>query len=360
LGRSTLEGRIRDSLQAETGFAPLYLEMEIARRLIEAAFEVEFSDMEGISRYDLRFWRGPTEGEVECKSLSADAGRKIHRKDFYRFIDAIGEEITNRAAAGANEILVVTVDDRMPSDTERQARLRSATRRMLAEPSLARTDGQFFNITRESSARLASEARARDFYQCCRDAYGDNCHVSGAMTPEGGCLIVVRSRREDDHSKPLLEALKKAAAQLSATRPGFIAVQFDDIAPADLLLPHLRRRAGILSYYLFHSCRAAHVSATFFCCYGGLTASPRGIGAPAFGIPNPKPTIKLTPEDYSPFLGHVPDAEFAALLGEPPPTEDLRASESTPRIHDAKRSVHSVCNSGLSKPAIARATYRLP
>ena len=133
----------------------------------------------------------------------------------------------------------------------------------------------------------------------------------------------MRSRKEDDHSKPVLEAIKKAATQFSGTRPGFIAVQFDDLRPQDLLLPHLRRNMGLLSYYLFHQCQAEHVAATYFCIFGGLTAFERGIGRPAFAVPNPKLRFQVDPAQYGPFLASLPDAEFARRLGAKPPIENL-------------------------------------
>ena len=80
-GQRVLKGRIRDCLKNETGFAPLHLEVEMAQRLLENGFDVEFSDMEGAGQCDLRFQNETMRGEVEWKSLSADAGRKIHRKD---------------------------------------------------------------------------------------------------------------------------------------------------------------------------------------------------------------------------------------------------------------------------------------
>ena len=73
-GQVRLQGRLRAALAAETGFAPLYLEMEIARRLVDAGCYVEFPDLEGIAQYDLLFSNARVSGEVECKSLSADAG----------------------------------------------------------------------------------------------------------------------------------------------------------------------------------------------------------------------------------------------------------------------------------------------
>ena len=325
-GRNVLEGRIRDALKSDTGFAPLYLEMGVARRLFDAGYEVEFSDTEGVAQFDFRFWKGNARGEVECKSLSCDAGRKIHRKDFYRFVDALGELAVARVASGVKEIVLITLNDRLPAEQRRQNALRKAANRFLSEDALTRMEGDFFVITREGyNPRLeqASFSGHQEFYKICRELYGDNCHVAGPMTPDGVCLVIVRSQHEDDHSDPMLEAMKKATKQFSGKRPAFIAMQFNDIEPADLLLCHMRRRVGILSYHLFQRGDASHVAATFFSSYRGLVVSEKGIGEPAFAIPNSNPAYPIVPEDYAPFIGHIPDGEFARILGEPPPTESI-------------------------------------
>ncbi len=322
VGQIALKGRIRDGLNADTGFAALHLEMQMAAFLLADGFSVEFPDLDGTGRYDIRFTKGETEGEVECKSLSTDGGRKIHRKDFYRFIDALGPGIGARAAGGANEVLLVTVEDRLPADTPKQTALRAAAERILTQPGLDSLAGEFFTITRESyskhlgSAPLSSE---QEFYRACQNAFGDNCHVSGAMNEAGVCLIVVRSRREDDHSKPHLEALKKAASQFSRTRPGFIAVQFDDIGATDLTLPHVRRRAALLSNSLFHQCETAHVAAAYYCGYGTMHLAPEGVGSPAFSCWNPRFSM---PVDGLPFRAGLSNSEFARLLGVGPNATD--------------------------------------
>jgi hypothetical protein len=41
-----LKGRLRDSIKAKTGFAPLYLELDLAQRLMDGGYDVEFADME--------------------------------------------------------------------------------------------------------------------------------------------------------------------------------------------------------------------------------------------------------------------------------------------------------------------------
>jgi hypothetical protein len=280
--------------------------------------------MEGIAGYDFRFWKDNAHGEVECKSVSCDAGRKIHRKDFYRFVDSLGQLTARRTLSGLREVTLVTLNDRLPAEERKQRLLREAATKLLSDDGLQRIDGDFFTITREPySSRLdqALPSGEREFYKVCRELYGDNCHVAGSMTPEGVSLIAVRSLREDDHSAAMLDAMKQAAKQFSATRPGFIAMQFDDIEPADLLLRHLCRRIGVLSYALFRRSEPSHVVATYFSAYRGLVASEAGIGEPAVAFPNPRPLFPVAPEDYSPFLEHIPDAEFARLLGEPPPAE---------------------------------------
>lgn len=289
-GRVTLEGRIRDSMNPNTGFAGLYLEIEVAAQLMAEGFDIEFPDLEGSATHDLDFSKGGTRGEVECKSLSFDAGRKIHRKDFYRLIEAINPEIVRRVEAGSDEVILVTVKDRLLTAMEPQSELRSAILRLLTDPSARREAADWFVAERIVSPGLLGTnppADARELYRAYTDAFGANCHVAGAVTEEGACMIVARSEREDDHSKPLLEAIKKATTQLTATAPGFIVVQFDDICPDDLQLPHVRDRMSILSGYLVHTRSSEHLAALCFRAYEGLTVTPRGIGQSYIAIWNP-------------------------------------------------------------------------
>lgn len=317
-GRTVLEGRLRDGLKAETGFASLFLEIEIAQKLIDAGYDVEFSDMEGHAQYDLRFSNESFVGEVECKSLSVDAGRQIHRKDFYRFIDAIGPTISERTIAHAHEILIITLNGRLPADEQRQLELRAAAVQCLRADSPTDVKGSFFTIEREPYHAHIGEASFETeevFYKSCRDSFGENCHVSGARTEDAACFVVMRSLKEDDHSKPLLDAMRKAAKQLSSTYPGFIAVQFDDVKPTELNNKSLRHRMGILSNMLFLHHHANHVGAIYFCVYGGLVNSQNGVGTPAFAVPNPAPKFEFDTSLVQPFFGHIPDAEFDSILG---------------------------------------------
>lgn len=316
-GQKVLQGRIRSALSAETGFAALYLEMDIARRLFDAGFDVEFPDLEGIAQYDLLFSNARASGEVECKSLSADAGRKIHRKDFYRLLEPLEEFLLYRAANGAREVLLVTLRDRLPSEVSRQQMLRDAIR-LFADGSAGFSEGNaYFFLKREAFGAPLQVARTlgeRTFYKACVAAYGENIHVAGPMLDGGQSVVVMRSAREDDTSKPWLEAMEKAASQFSGSRPGFVAIQFNDLAVHELMRPHLRRRAEILTGALCRRADAAHVAAVLICPYRGLVHNEDGIVAPGFCLFNTDGSFAINPADYGAFYSSMSDDEFARRI----------------------------------------------
>jgi hypothetical protein len=318
-GQRVLDGRLRDSLKAETGFAPVYLELDLAARLMADGYEVNFSDMEGTGRFDLEFSRDTFVGEVECKSISVDAGRRIHRKDFYRFIDALAPAWPTATDSQPATVVVVTLRDRLAADETSQIELRRAVSEALNATAPATITQRKFRIQQLGYAECLKGVPFDDpraMYAACASAFGADCHVAGDLTPGGGgCLVVMRSDKADDTSKPLLEAMRKAACQFSGKRPSFIAVQFQEIEPADLMLPHLRRRMGILSYALFGQYAALHVNGTYFCGFGAVIARQGQIGTPAFGVLNPKPKFVIGVKDAAPFCDHVPDIDFAAAIG---------------------------------------------
>ena len=325
-GKRILTGRLRDALKAETGLAALYLEMDVAQRLAIDGCDLEFPDLDGTAQYDIAFSRGDVFGEVECKSISVDAGRKIHRKDFYRFIEAMTPAFMAQIERSHREVLLVDLVDRFPANLHAQKELRQAVRERLLDGTIADMSTSAFTITRFKFDQMLPDVDVHDqpsLNRTCQQIWGQNCHAAGAMTEAGGCLIVMRSAKEDDPSKPLLDAMRKAASQFSGNHPGFIAIQFDDIAPADLLLPHVRRRSGILSYALYLHYGAAHVSATCFSAFDGLVEHDGNVASPSFGILNPEPKYTQTAAEIPTFLSTISDQQFAEILGAPLPSDNI-------------------------------------
>ena len=322
--QNELDGRLRDGLNGDSGFAGLYLEVEIALKLMAAGYDVTFSDLEQSARHDLNFRIGGFVGEVECKSISADSGRQIRRKDFYRLIASLEPMLVahERREPG---VVVITLNGRLSPNEASFARLRGAVSKILGKNGPRRTSGKSYQVEwrdySECFDRTLPEDR-QSMYRLFEGVFGANVHVAGALSART-CLVVMRSEREDDTSKPWLEAMRKAATQLSGDRPGFIVVQFQDLATEDLMLPHLRRRAGILSYALFGHYGADHVNATQVCGYGALVAGKEDCGVPAFGISNPKPRYPVDSSLASPFLESISDEDFADALGVSHPRVDI-------------------------------------
>ncbi len=293
-GQRALEGRLADAMQ--TDFSSLYLEMDVALRLLEEGYDIQLNDLEGAAGFDVQFSKGSIIGEVECKSLSPDAGRKIHRRDFYRVIHSVNVELANHVAGNGNDVLLVTVTHRMPSDLGNQRILQKGLVRMLRTTGLNSLSGGFFTIRRYDKAETLGSGLPNDegqnLYDKCKKIFGSNCHVSGVMSEDGGAIVVMRSEREDDTSKPILEAMKEGAAQLSGKSPGFLAIQLEDLEPVELKLEHVRRRMGILSDALFRHYHADHVAGVQFSAYGAFEQVTGGFSRHTFTMTNERCLVR--------------------------------------------------------------------
>jgi hypothetical protein len=313
-GQRKLEGRVRDALQAETGFAALYQEMEIAAALLNDNFEVGFPDLDGTGRADISFQRGGVDGLLECKALSADAGRKIHRKHFYRFMNSISEDILQRASAGENVLIIITLKDRLISNLQRSTPLVQATKDIAQSDQFFQVTGDDFHISCERYAQrfeMLPPMSETEFSKEAQSHFGPNCHVAGVRVGRGSCFLVMRSEREDDHSKPQLEAMKEAAEQLSGDRPGFIALQLNEISSADLALPHLRRRSALLCNYVFHETQASHIAAVYISAFGAISVAADSVAYPALALWNPRCRFDIR---GLPFRVGLPYEAFSKLL----------------------------------------------
>lgn len=136
----------------------------------------------------------------------------------------------------------------------------------------------------------------------------------------------MRSKREHDSSKPLLEAMRKAASQLSGRRPGFIAIQDHGIAAADLMLPRVQRRAAILSLALFGRYGGSHVTAIYVTAFGAVILRNGVLGTPAVAVLNPEPRFPVSPADASSLLALMSDETYTRSTGPSSPESDFDES----------------------------------
>jgi hypothetical protein len=303
VARDVLSGRLRDALKTDSGLAPLHLEIETALLLMADGFEVDWPDLNGCGSADLSFSRDALRGEVECKSISADAGRKIHRREFYRFISQLDfsclrEDKTHR-------VILATLEDRFPTaGSMREYELRSAIQMRIEASELQTAAGEGFTVRQDSldePMRAAAAVSEEAMYSAFQKAYGQNVHLSGVVGADCSCLIAMRSQRQDDTSLPILDAMKKAVTQLEAPN-GLISVQCNDLHPDDLMRPNVRERMGLLANYLFHSRDSEKIAAVNFCGYAGLYVVNEGTVTPSLVVLNPRFAGK---RDGLPFHGEI-------------------------------------------------------
>jgi hypothetical protein len=201
--------------------------------------------------------------------------------------------------------------------------LLNAVRSILTDGTRDSFVGDGFVLERQNFDTVLADQSMSDpkaLYRACGAAFGPNTHIAGGLTVDGGCLVVMRSKREDDPSKPMLEAMRKAASQLSGQRPGFIAIQDHGIEAGDLMLPHVQRRAAILSLALYGRYGASHVTATYVTGFGAVVLRDGVLGTPAFGVLNPEPAF---PADASSLLDLMSDETYVASPDASFPATDI-------------------------------------
>lgn len=249
----------------------MYLEVLHAAALSEHRFAVGFPDLEKYARYDVEGrGNGPTFA-IECKHITADAGRRIHQKDFYRLIHELFETLVpNGSDHAIPTIVLVTLDDRLPAADAARHEISEAIRRIVNQPLKARIRCPFFEVEKLSYAANFGLEPVTDralFQARAQELFGADCHAVSTADRHAGLTIVFRSRVGDDHTKPQLDALKAAARQLPIDKPAFVAVQFDDLNFSELLYPHVAERLRLVANYFFSTRESAHIGAAVFSAY---------------------------------------------------------------------------------------------
>lgn len=281
-----LLGRLHDGLNS--GFASIFQELDLARTFELAGWRVHHPELEGFGTYDLLAQKDNSEIAVECKTLSPDAGRKIHRRPFYSLMKTLEPTLASPDLAH-DRICVVTLADRLSVSTQSHRRLAVDIAAVLGDPAMS-IDREEYSVVSENFDRLEAEIdrRSGDLSAACHELFGPNPHVAGALTPSIRRLVVLRSRIADDPSKAALAARSAAARQLPLNRPGLVAIQYEDIAPVDLSRPMFRRTLELLDGFFFRAGDMRTVSAIYHSAYRGLHESAGMTAKPGLLAWNPK------------------------------------------------------------------------
>lgn len=119
----TFVKRVQTAFRSVENMHGLVLELQAATHFVRRGHHVALHRRKNEGTFDLLVKDlGPNGLEIECKSISEDKGRRIHRRDVLEFLGEMQKDLTsvaNNLSSGL--VVVLTVPDRLPRETEKRA-----------------------------------------------------------------------------------------------------------------------------------------------------------------------------------------------------------------------------------------------
>jgi len=188
---------------------------------------------------------GPSGLEVECKSISSNKGRRVHRREVFDFWGEVWIEAASFVQTLRRGLAVVlTVPYRIPTDlAERSALANEVVARMVAGSSAILSNGTDVHVA--AFDPLTLEAAARNGHEVWRKAIDlvtgtENRELVVYETPaEGMLVLVLQSAVEDDVLEQVFATLDDSASrQFTGQRGALFWVAFQGLDSDQLLSIH--------------------------------------------------------------------------------------------------------------------------
>ena len=245
-GRKRLAGMLRNATKGDFGLGPVAYEMKVATHLLTRDYDVEFHDLERGRGYDLLAAKDGMTLEVECTHMSGDAGRKIHRKDLYRFADRFSPWIRDHLGHLTTGLFVrLTIPGRLESaDAYQKPLCALVTRALLGGGADVERDGvrvrvEAFNVERVAGPWTARGDLGRDVMEARLLSHFDLVNKNALVYVRPGQSVVVLlidSEREDEVARAMhAELSKKTKNQFTGQRPAILCCHLADLTSAELL-----------------------------------------------------------------------------------------------------------------------------
>lgn len=286
-GRARLKGMLRNGLKDDRGLSSVAFEMEVAGYLLRHGFDVKFNDLEG-GGFDFLARRDGAELEVECKHVSADVGRKIHRHRMAQFGSYFTRSWSGRLDDGGH-FLSVTLPDRLNGEDGAMRAIADKVTLALEtklddlRPTPCTVQYQPFSLAGTPLEDAARSIDVKSVHRFTEARFAkQNPNLLIVHRPRKAALLVsVESRKPDKVLDGIYRQLKGGANQLSRNRPGVLCALL-----ADITTPQLHNLAGagsptglqIITSNLLNSKKRQHLHTIAYMALGDLTASSHHLG----------------------------------------------------------------------------------
>jgi hypothetical protein len=127
-------GRFIGALQDDVGLIPLVFEMNTIVHLCSRGFDVDCVDLceSEVKRYDFLARRENLEVEIECKTISADAGHRIRVQDFLGLAGRLWPLVDEFRGRQQINLISIRVPERLDNSDSSQIGLLDLCRRAVA------------------------------------------------------------------------------------------------------------------------------------------------------------------------------------------------------------------------------------
>ena len=243
-----LRGMLLSGLKKEYGLGPIAYEMRTAAHLMSRGFSVFFHDLECGGGFDFLATSETSNLEIECKYISADFGRKLHRQHVYNLGGILFPNMKEHVDERREGMLLrVTIGDRLTSDNTQQSLIRDRVHSVLFFSQNSCGDDQCF-VTAEPFAIKGSPFSSDTMNMGTTYVYDEvqrffdlkNEHMLLYWCPNVSAVVIsLKSAKPDRITQTMVKRSKEdAKAQFTGTRPAFLLLHLDDVSDDQLLELH--------------------------------------------------------------------------------------------------------------------------
>jgi hypothetical protein len=188
--------------------------------------KVQCVDLSGDGRFDFLASRGDEQIEIECKTTTADTGRKIHHLDLAILGGYLLNDARRLASSGGVHLVLIEVSDRLSSNEAemKEVRARFSDALSSGDSSSASIRVRYRRLSQPHlHIQVSDEALIDAIFKCeFGETVGPRLFHGG---PSGMVVVGLRSAEPDRLFRALIEEVKKAAEQCSGQHPAVVVIQ---------------------------------------------------------------------------------------------------------------------------------------
>lgn len=231
-GSARLLARLHAALAGEDCLISVFHLLRTAALHRDRGFTVRFTGFEDDTPFDLLIERNGTEAEIACDTISAEAGRGVHRSAWLHLVDRVDPELQTwlRAHPG-RYLLKMTLPQGLRAGCDGPDLLGTLHERittMLQQNRRADVD-EAAVLRLDPLMLAAAQADELGLMPRLRREFGPEAHIAVTAAANGIFVMAARAGQENEVACAIRRRLDAIApARLTGTRPGIIAMFVED------------------------------------------------------------------------------------------------------------------------------------